>query len=113
MIAVSLIPPVDHCASCEGEKAESKALEIALARQVEAHQSQSSDQAGQLAPGALPPVADIEAGAKADVVARPLLAADLAVQASLAQSESNAADSQANSTLRLQAAQAYGAADGN
>ncbi|MGI9451183.1 MAG: hypothetical protein ACR2QH_11185, partial [Geminicoccaceae bacterium] len=103
MIAVSLIPPVDHCASCEGEKAESKALDIALARQAEAHQSQSSDQANQLAPGALPPVADIEVGAKPDVVAPSLLAADLAVQASLAQSESSPVDSQANSTLRLQA----------
>ncbi|MGI9493926.1 MAG: hypothetical protein ACR2QF_16135, partial [Geminicoccaceae bacterium] len=90
------------------------AHDLALTRQAEASQSPSSDQTNQLAPGALPPVAGIEAKAEpTDVVARPLLAADLAVQASLAQAESHPTASQANSTLRLQAFQAYGTTAGS
>jgi len=114
MVAVSLMPPVDSCASCEGKKAESNARDVAIARQSEAFESHRSDQPNQLSPGALPPISDVEAKAKpVDTVVRPLLSADLVVQASLGVTESRPSDQQENSTLRLQAAQAYGAASGN
>ena len=113
MVAVSLMPPVDYCASCDGKKAEGKALDVARTREAEGFESRRTDDSNQVSPGALPPIAELDAKVQpVDTVARPLLSADLAVQASLAQSEIAPTDQEDSSTLRLQAIQAYAALTG-
>ncbi len=113
MVAVSLMPPVDRCASCEGQKAESKARDIATAREAEAFEAPKPGADAQPSPGALPsPAADDVKANPVDTTARTLLSPDLAVQASLAGAESSQVDSGNNPALRLQALQAYGGAGG-
>lgn len=113
MVAVSLMPPVDSCASCAGEKAESKAHDVASAREAGAFDAARADNNAQLSPGALSPIAGDNAKRNpVDTAARPLLSPDLAVQASLAKAESSPTDRESSPTLRLQAFQAYGAAPG-
>lgn len=113
MVAVSLMPPVDYCASCEGKKAETKARDVASARETEAFETQRTNDNAQPSPGSLPPIATDDAKTKPiDTVARPLLSPDLAVQASLASAEGGPVDEGANPALRLQAFQAYSALPG-
>ena len=113
MVALSLMPPVDYCASCEGQKAEVNARAIANAREAEASATREATKSDSLSPGALPPITDAKTNAKpVDTVARPLLSPDLAVQASLAKAESSPIEPGDNPTLRLQAFQAYGVTPG-
>lgn len=110
MVAVSLMPPVDQCASCEGKRAASKARDIGAAREAEALDKQGQAEAAQPSPGSLPPPGADDAATKpVDTVARPLLSPNLAVQASHGTSEISQSHDGANPALRLQAAQAYGA----
>lgn len=113
MVAVSLMPPVDQCASCEGKRAESRARDVAQAREAVATDQLGQNETIQPSPGALPPpsVNDVETK-PVDTVARPLLSPDLTVQASLGNAQSSATDEGANPALRLQAFHAYGTAPG-
>lgn len=111
MVAVSLMPPVDCCASREGKQAESKAHDIASARETEAFESVRGGPDAKPSPGALPPItADDAKTNPVDTATRPLLSADLAVQALQAKVEINLTDHGSHPTQRLQAIQAYGAA---
>ncbi len=113
MVAVSLMPPVDRCASCEGQKAESKARDIATAREAAAFDATGPGADVQPSPGSLPsPAADDVKTNPVDTTARPLLSPDLAVQASLAGAESGQVDRGSDPALRLQAFQAYGSGGG-
>ena len=113
MVAVSLMPPVDYCTSCEGRRATDKARDVASAREAEIAGGLRGRDADKLSPGALPALGTEDSGTKpVDPAARPLLSPDLVVQASLAKTESSAVDDGANPALRLQAFQAYGAAPG-
>lgn len=113
MVSVSLMPPVDYCASCEGKKAESQARDVAFSRAAEAtDQASRPDFEAQPPPGALPSRRDEAQTKPVDTVARPLLSPDLAVQASLANVDTLPTAPGDNPMLRLQAFQAYGAAPG-
>jgi hypothetical protein len=106
MTPVSLMPPIDHCPSCEGRKAERLAVEIGEARARQAELRATAE-----APGAVP----ADAGSSA-ASGRPepvtgavpsLLAPDLAIQATLARPPIDAAGG-ADAGLRLRSAMAYG-----
>lgn len=114
MVAVSLMPPVDYCASCEGRRATDKARQVASAREAEIAENQGIADGTSFSSGALPAGNAEDLKPKpVDSVSRPLLSPDLVVQASTATEQSNAIDDGANPSLRLQAFQAYGAAPGN
>jgi hypothetical protein len=107
------MPPVDYCASCEGQKAESRARAIASDRELPAFDVARTDLKDPPASGAPPPVAGPEAKTRPVGGSAPhLLAPDLAVLASLAQAQSSPTGPGADPTRRLQAFQAYGAAPG-
>ncbi len=117
MVALSLMPPVDYCASCEGKKAESKARDVATAREAEAFaaafEAPGGNPKAQPALGALPPVAaDDTKVIPVDTIARPLLSPELRVQASLAKAANSPLDESSSPGLRLQAFQAYGSSPG-
>lgn len=112
MVDVSLMPPVDYCASCEGRKAESRALDIASARERKALESAQSVGNEGLSPGALPSISAVNnEAASVSTITKPLIAPDLAVQASLAGSEIPPTESGVDPTARLLAQQAYSAAN--
>ena len=111
MVDVSLMPPVDYCASCEGKRAEDRARDIAITREAKAFEASRQTNNNELSPGALPSIAAVQNEIQqVDPVARPLLSPSLAVQASLAGGESNAASNGSDATARLLASQAYGQA---
>jgi hypothetical protein len=118
MVAVSLMPPVDQCASCEGRKAALKARDIATDRESAAFETARQGLNAEPSPGALPPIAeDMQAATRVNPATRPLLAPDLALQASevqtsIVQTTSDPAAPGDNPALRLQAFQAYGATSG-
>lgn len=112
MTPISLMPPVDYCPSCEGQKAERAAEQIGDARAEQAEFQNAADPASSAAPGAPTPGGG-PAGVSGESTPRPatgtvpsLLAPDLAVQASLAGSGIEKGDGAADA-LRLRAAQAY------
>lgn len=112
MTPVSLMPPVDYCPSCEGRKAESKAFDIGDARAQQAELQASGDPVATPVPGA-PPPAEAAAEAAGDdrskpvaTAVQPLLASDLALQASFARPFNEAGSGEAEA-LRLRAAEAY------
>ncbi len=90
MTPISLMPPLDYCPSCEGRKAEAQALQVGEARAERAASELGLDPGATAAPAAPPAleagaVAGRNDGAKPVAGAiPPLLAPDLAVQASLA-----------------------------
>jgi hypothetical protein len=107
MTAISLMPPVDYCPSCAGRKAQDQAADIgeSRARKVEQHASleasiqRQSDVAPAAEPGGTPPVSG---------ASQTLLAPDLVVQATLAQSSIETGRGEIEAQ-RLRAAEAYSA----
>lgn len=107
MTPISLMPPVDYCPSCEGQKAQDHAAQIgeARAKQVElksdidAARTPPADDAGQ--------AIEVDKAKPVSSAVQPLLSADLVVQASLAQPQIEAGGG-SEEALRLRAAQAYG-----
>ena len=109
MVALSLMPPVDYCASCEGRKAEGKARDIAMAREASALDAARSDQLSSPSPGApASPPSGSPGTQPVSTASHPLLAADLVVQASLAGTEVTSTEPGDNPAMRLQAIKAYG-----
>lgn len=111
MTPVSMMPPVDYCPSCEGRKDESKARDIGEARARQAELRSEADPTATPAAGAEPPTVEAPAGAgeRPKTVAtavQPLLAPDLAVQASFARPFNEAGNGETEA-LRLRAAEAY------
>lgn|GEM_PF-3841872 len=107
------MPPVDYCPSCEGKKAESHAQQVGQARAQQIELQSTADAAPTPTPGPQPAeqTGQTSAGDSAkpvDSAVQPLLASDLAVQATLARPEVDAASGQ-DAALRLRGAQAYGA----
>jgi hypothetical protein len=109
MTPVSLMPPVDYCPSCEGQKAERNAIDIAR-NEVRQADLKADKQAAMEAPqpGAAPAQ---EQTAPVGGAVAPLISPDLAVQAMLAKPETGAANTQDDSgeaaAVRLRAAEAY------
>lgn len=111
MVDVSLMPPVDYCASCEGKRAEDRARDIAITREAKAFEASQQTENKGLSPGALPPVAAVQNDTPpVDAIARPLLSPSLAVQASLAGGESSSTNTGSDPSTRLLAFQAYSSA---
>jgi len=108
MNAVSLMPPVDYCPSCEGRKAEDLAVQIGEGRAQQIEQQATLDTSADRQntvvqasdPGSTQPVSG---------ASHALLAPDLVVQATLAQSSTSDTEGAAEAQ-RLRAAAAYGAA---
>ncbi|MEM8950046.1 MAG: hypothetical protein AAGA21_04725 [Pseudomonadota bacterium] len=111
MTPISMMPPVDYCPSCEGRKDENKALDIGEARVRQAELQSEIDQTSAAAEGTqtseiASPVAAGEGPATINTAVQPLLAPDLAVQATFARPFNEAGNSETEA-LRLRAAEAY------
>jgi hypothetical protein len=104
MTAISLMPPVDYCPSCEGQKAQDQAADIGAARAQQVEQKASLEASIQQTDVA--PTTGASGDAQMSSASRPLLAPDLVVQATLAQSSIETSQGEIEAQ-RLRAAEAY------
>ena len=106
MTAISLLPPVDYCPSCEGRKAQDKAADIGEARAQKVEQQATLEASIQQQRDAVP-VTEPGGPTPASGASHNLLAPDLVVQVALAQSSIETGQGE-NEAQRLRAAEAYG-----
>jgi hypothetical protein len=107
MTAISLMPPVDYCPSCEGRKAEDLAVQIGEARAQQVEQQASLETSAERQSAAVEP-SQPDSSAPVSSVSQTLLSPDSAVQAMLAQSSIETGQGEIEAQ-RLRAAAAYGA----
>jgi len=96
MTPVSMMPPVDYCPSCEGKKAEARAIDIAQDRLQQAD-LKAEQQTAEHAPSPGEPSAAAGTTPVSGAVT-PLVSPDLAVQAMLAKPEIDAGNDRSAAT---------------